>query len=147
MIPRGSGIGKGMAIRWLESAAMRAERAMAIVGVALLAACGRSERAPPPFFEIPPGPVATTGGNVPPAGAAAPGPPLFPSSNPSVQYFLPSHPGDVGRGASPVPRPDAATQPFYAAPPNLGPVTGYGPGGMAPIPGAPPNPPYPVGGR
>lgn len=30
----------------------------------------------------------------------------------------------------------------FAPPPNAGPVTGYGPGGMAPIPGAPINPPY-----
>ncbi len=30
----------------------------------------------------------------------------------------------------------------FAPPPNQGPVTGYGPGGMAPIPGAPQNPPY-----
>jgi hypothetical protein len=45
-----------------------------------------------------------------------------------------------------VPRRSAATEPFYPAPPNLGPVTGYGPGGMAQPPGAPPNPPYPPGG-
>jgi len=45
--------------------------------------------------------------------------------------------------------------PHYAAPtaspgqfspaPNPGPITGYGPGGMAPMPGAPPNPPYSYG--
>ncbi len=44
----------------------------------------------------------------------------------------------------------SAPPPSYAAPapgqfggpPNNGPVTGYGPGGMQPLPGAPPNPPY-----
>ena len=45
--------------------------------------------------------------------------------------------------------------PHYAAPTiapgqfaparNPGPVTGYGPGGMAPLPGAPANPPYSSG--
>jgi len=37
----------------------------------------------------------------------------------------------------------AATSPAQVAPPpNPGPVTGYGPGGMTPVPGAPQNPPY-----
>jgi hypothetical protein len=40
----------------------------------------------------------------------------------------------------------ATTSPGQFAPArNPGPVTGYGPGGMAPIPGAPPNPPYSYG--
>lgn len=34
----------------------------------------------------------------------------------------------------------------YAPAPNVGPTTGYGPGGMAPVPGAPANPPYSFGG-
>ena len=34
----------------------------------------------------------------------------------------------------------------FAPPPNQGPVTGYGPGGMGTPPGAPPNPPYSFGG-
>jgi hypothetical protein len=33
----------------------------------------------------------------------------------------------------------------FAPAPNRGPVTGYGPGGMAPLPGAPANPPYSSG--
>jgi len=33
----------------------------------------------------------------------------------------------------------------FAPPPNPGPITGYGPGGMAPVPGAPANPPYSFG--
>lgn len=116
-----------------------------LVLVALLAGCGAPERPPPPDFVIPPGPPPRASAPAAEPGAPAPGPvPREP--NPSVQYFLPSHPGDVGRGPTPVPRPAAATQPFYAAPPNLGPVTGYGTGGMAQPPGAPPNPPYPSGG-
>ena len=40
----------------------------------------------------------------------------------------------------------ATTSPGQFAPaPNPGPVTGYGPGGMAPVPGAPANPPYSYG--
>lgn len=33
----------------------------------------------------------------------------------------------------------------FAPAPNPGPITGYGPGGLAPMPGAPPNPPYSYG--
>jgi len=40
----------------------------------------------------------------------------------------------------------AAPSPGQFAPaPNPGPVTGYGPGGLAPVPGAPANPPYTFG--
>ena len=122
---------------------MRLKSALLLMAALLLTGCGTAERPPPPYFEIPPGP-ATTGRSAPApqGGAASVDGPLLPSSNPSVQYFLPSRAEDVGRAPEPVSRPPAATQPFYPAPPNLGPVTGYGPGGMAPIPGAPPNPPY-----
>jgi hypothetical protein len=42
--------------------------------------------------------------------------------------------------------PAAGTTPGqFAPPPNRGPVTGYGAGGMAPMPGAPANPPYSTG--
>ncbi|HYM02611.1 MAG TPA: hypothetical protein VET85_06665 [Stellaceae bacterium] len=44
-----------------------------------------------------------------------------------------------------MPRPSPVATPLPYAP-NLGPVTGYGTGGMALPPGAPPNPPYPPGG-
>ena len=82
-----------------------------------------------------------------PAEAGQPTRPLLEENRyPEVQTFLPSHPEDVGRGPAAVPRPGGAVQPFYAAPANVGPVTGYGPGGMALPPGAPPNPPYPAGG-
>ncbi len=106
-----------------------------------LVACGPPPRPPPPEFVIPPGPPPQP--SVTPAGAAPA--PAFPNPHPEVQLFLPGHPEDVGRGPAPVPRP-AASEPFYAAPSNPGPVTGYGPGGMASPPGAPLNPPYPAGG-
>lgn len=108
-----------------------------------LAACAPRERPPPPFFAIPPVPGITEPTDAA-AGASAVRPVLPPRAD--VQYFLPSHPEDVMRGPAPVPRPAASTTPFYAAPPNLGPVTGFGPGGMAQPPGAPPNAPYPPAG-
>lgn len=114
----------------------------------LLAACGMPPRPRPAYFVIPPGPPPQPGAAATdPAGAAlAPRPVIWPGANPAVQSFLPSHPEDVQRGPAPVPQPGAATEPFYAAPANPGPVTGYGSGGMAQPPGAPPNPPYPAGG-
>ena len=102
------------------------------------------ERPPPPYFDIPPAPALPESGTAPASGAAGVHPVLPPRAD--VPYFLPSHPEDVMRGPAPVPRPAANTTPFYAAPPNLGPVTGFGPGGMAQPPGAPLNPPYPAGG-
>ena len=108
-----------------------------------LASCGPPQRSPPPYFVIPAGPAPQA--RAAPVPAGAPGDlPLVPP-NPSVQYFLPSHPEDFEQSAAPVPRPSAPA-PFYAAPINPGPVTGYGPGGMALPPGSPPNPPYPAGG-
>ena len=40
----------------------------------------------------------------------------------------------------------ALPMPNYSPAANLGPVTGYGPGGMSAMPGAPANPPYSGGG-
>ncbi len=113
---------------------------MLLLGVA---ACAPRERPPPPSFAIPPVPATPDRAQVPP-GASAVRPVLPPRAD--VQYFLPGHPEDVMRGPAPVPRPAGNTAPFYAAPPNPGPVTGFGPGGMAQPPGAPPNPSYPAGG-
>ena len=114
-----------------------------LLAVMSIAACGGRERPPPPYFVIPPVPAMSESGSTAP-GASAVRPVLAPRAD--VQYFLPSHPEDVMRGPAPVPRPAANTTPFYAAPPNLGPVTGFGPGGMAQPPGAPLNPPYPARG-
>lgn len=118
-------------------------RRVAVTMLLALAACAPRERPPPPFFAIPPVPGITEPTDAA-AGASAVRPVLPPRAD--VQYFLPSHPEDVMRGPAPVPRPAASTTPFYAAPPNLGPVTGFGPGGMAQPPGAPPNAPYPPAG-
>jgi hypothetical protein len=106
-----------------------------------LAACGPRERPPPPYFEIPPEPLVT------PSPDPAGGVPLpFPNRNPEVQYFLPGpSPDELTRGPAPVQEPGRSATPLYT-PPYSGPVTGYGPGGMAQPPGAPPNPPYPPGG-
>jgi hypothetical protein len=72
-------------------------------------------------------------------------PMAVPPTLPGVPPILPSiyserpPPGLPSRsGAS------AAPGQFSPAP-NSGPVTGYGPGGMAPMPGAPANPPYSYG--
>jgi hypothetical protein len=64
-----------------------------------------------------------------------------PPTLPDVPPLLP------GRPAPGLPHYSAPTaSPGQFAPaPNPGPVTGYGPGGMAPIPGAPANPPYSYG--
>ena len=123
---------------------MRVDRAVGVLALLLLCGCGARERPPPPYFVIPPGPAAGRGAT--PAADPSSRLVITPSPNPEVQSFLPRHPEDVERGPEPVPRPGAATTAFYAAPPNLGPVTGYGPGGMAQPPGAPLNPPYPPGG-
>ena len=108
-----------------------------------LAGCAVRERPPAPYFAIPPAPAISEPATAP-TGASAVRPVVPPRAD--VQYFLPGHPEDVTRGPAPVPRPAANTTPFYAAPANQGPVTGFGPGGMALPPGAPPNPPYPPGG-
>ncbi len=68
----------------------------------------------PPAVSIPPGLAAATS----PVSPLPPRPPAYPLAAPSVPL------GQIG------------------AAPNPGPVTGYGLGGMARIPGAPANPPY-----
>ena len=108
----------------------------------LLTGCGSPDASSPPYFVIPPGPAAE---DSPGQGAPAPRMPL-PTPNPEVQQFLPGpSPEELGRGPAPVQEPGRSATPFYT-PPYSGPVTGYGPGGMAQPPGAPPNPPYSPGG-
>ena len=126
---------------------MRPLRDLALLApiLLLLPACGAPQAPPPPYYAIPSGPspqrTAAQPGGIPSVSKN------LPRNNPEVQYFPPPpDESEFGRGPTPVPRPGANDQPFYTPPPNLGPVTGYGPGGMAEPPGAPPNPPYPRGG-
>lgn len=124
-------------MRWLP--------ALALVMPFLLLGCGGPRPSPPPYYVIPPGPPPqkTTAA---PSGipSSRPTPPM---NNPSVQYFPPPpDQSEYGRGPTPVPRPAANSQPFFTQPPNIGPITGYGPGGMAAPPGSPLSPPYPPGG-
>jgi hypothetical protein len=114
-----------------------------LIGLAVTA-CEPPARPAPPYFAIPPGPAALATSAAPAEDRLAMRP-LLNNPNPEMQYFLPSHPGDVERGPTPVPQAGPSAGPFYT-PPYSGPVTGYGPGGMAQPPGAPPNPPYGPGG-
>jgi hypothetical protein len=119
--------------------------AVILVASLLLAGCGSSERPPPPYFVIPPGPSAAAAGEaLSPEHGGLPGRVIVPS--PEVQRFLsgPS-PDEFMRGPTPVPQPSRSAGPYYTPQPS-GPVTGYGPGGLAQPPGAPPNPPYPSRG-
>ena len=124
-----------------DIAGMRGRLALLLTSV--VAACGPSARPPPPYFVIP-------AAAAPPAATAAPAegaPAVRPVTrdNPELQYFLPSRPDEVQRAPAAVPEPSRSAGPFYT-PPYSGPITGYGPGGMAQPPGAPPNPPYPPSG-
>jgi hypothetical protein len=76
-------------------------------------------------------PSSTTGGQpISPPPTLPDVPPLLPSTPP------PGLPRSTGAPSSPG---------QFAPAPNPGPVTGYGPGGLAPVPGAPANPPYSYG--
>jgi len=105
----------------------------------LMSGCASPERAPPalpPLF---------------PASSAVPTETDSASSAVRDGIVFPDIPSDASR-LSPVsplpPRPPLypLTPPSVYAPvgaaPNLGPITGYGPGGMGHVPGSPPNPPY-----
>ena len=81
--------------------------------------------------------------STPPGGQpiARPTPvPDVPSVGPDI--YSSSPPPGVQKTAPPPSPPPVQ----YAPAPNAGPTTGYGPGGMAPVPGAPANPPYSFGG-
>lgn len=67
-------------------------------------------------------------------------PMALPTPVPDVPSVRPSAPVD-GLANTPAPM-----SPYYAPAANVGPVTGYGPGGMGAMPGAPANPPYSSGG-
>ena len=118
--------------------------ALVLLSGLLLACCGPRERPPPPDIVIPAAPQSAK--REAPRGdhGGLPGPVIIPY--PEVQRFLPGpSPEELQRGPAPVPQPSPSAAPIYTPPPS-GPVTGYGPGGLAQPPGAPPNPPYPAGG-
>jgi hypothetical protein len=107
----------------------------------LVFGCASPERAPPaalpPLF---PAPAATSSGVDSAAPAVRDGI-VFPD--------IPSEAASRLSTVSPLPpRPPLylLTPPSVSAPvgaaTNLGPITGYGPGGMGHVPGSPPNPPY-----
>jgi hypothetical protein len=97
--------------------------------VLLLVSCGAADPDKPPIAL----PASQS-----PAGTGA----IFPETEPGAAASratvspLPPRPP-----LYPLPAPVVPEGPIGAAP-NPGPVTGYGPGGMGRIPGAPANPPY-----
>jgi hypothetical protein len=144
MIPRKKCLGKDDGAAGDNDIPVMRRRPLMLLAGLLLAGCGAPERPPPPFFVIPAGPAPSAGDAPPVERGGLPGPVIVPL--PEVQRFLPGpSPDEFGRSAAPVPEPGRSAGPFYTPPPS-GPITGYGPGGMAQPPGAPPNPPYPPGG-
>jgi len=85
-------------------------------------------------------PLAATAAVVPVADVETGEPMALPTPVPDVPSVRPSAPVS-GLANAPAPMP-----PRYAPAANVGPVTGYGPGGMGVMPGAPANPPYSSGG-
>jgi hypothetical protein len=113
-----------------------------LVAIALLVSgCGNGEPVPaalpPPVVRVP---------------ASAPYVADSPPAAIQCDLVLPDIPSDAASRLSTVsplpPRPPLyrLTPPSVSAPvgaaPNVGPITGYGPGGMGHVPGSPPNPPY-----
>ena len=95
---------------------------------------------PPLSPEIPVSPkVETRQNSEPQTTGGVPGLPPPPLGvPPSLSPFTRTPPPEpLPPPAFPAPAPGQ-----FGGPSNNGPVTGYGPGGMQPVPGAPPNPPY-----
>jgi len=122
---------------------MRQKFAFLIAIALLVSACAADEPAPPPPAALPP---------LVRAPAAAPSEPASAPSDYRTGIVVPDIPSGVSSHVSTV-SPLPARAPLYqmAAPsvsapvgaaPNLGPVTGYGTGGIGTIPGSPANPPY-----
>jgi hypothetical protein len=85
--------------------------------------------------------MATEAATVLPVADIETGEPMaIPTPVPDVPSVRPSQSFD---GLANAPAPES---PHYAPAANFGPVTGYGPGGMGAMPGAPANPPYSGGG-
>lgn len=95
-----------------------------------------------PVLNAPP-PLAGTHGKASSGGepGALPTPvPDVPPAKPSAYPY--NSPASKPSPSATAPAPSGQ----YAPPPNRGPVTGYGPGGMGTAPGSPANPPYSFGG-
>jgi hypothetical protein len=111
--------------------------------VLLVSACAADEKTSAPPAALPP---------IVRAPAVAPAEPASTPSEYRQGIVVPDIPSGVSSHVSTVsPLPPRAplypmTAPSVSAPvgaaPNLGPVTGYGPGGLGTIPGSPANPPY-----
>lgn len=82
-------------------------------------------------------------GETPSGGQPMAVPPTLPDVPPTLPSIYSQKPPP---GLPPPPSGAPASPGQFAPQPNQGPVTGYGPGGMAPAPGAPANPPYSYGG-
>lgn len=90
-----------------------------------------------------------------PGGTTAPPPRISPVQQPQAHPVpvpeVPEPPPDIYSSrpppglATPAPLNPVPTG-QYSPPPAPSPVTNYGPGGIAPVPGAPANPPYSTGG-
>jgi len=104
--------------------------------LALLGACAAPEHRQLPADYLPPPPALSLTTTAP---AEPTQHPIIPEI-PTLAPLPPSLPTPV---FTPTP---AVPQGQFSPPPNPGPITHYGPGGMAEPPGAPLNPPYPPGG-
>ena len=105
-----------------------------------LAACASADPGPPSYV-IPPGPPVQANA----ISGDREDPDLL-RSNLSTQQIShsmlpPAGASEYGRGPAATYTPQAMPHTEYVAP-NPSPITGYGPGGMMPMPGAPANPPY-----
>jgi len=98
---------------------MRWRSASVLLMALAVAACEPPARPLAPYFVIPPGPAAPAKSEAPAEDRLAVRP-LLNQSNPDVQYFLPSHPGDVERGPAPGPGCGTGAGPRSTSPGWLG---------------------------
>ena len=90
---------------------------------------------------------STIPGTVDGAGAAGNGENVLPTLVPDVPKVKPPTYPYNQPPSPPNPTTSApASTGKFSPPPNQGPVTGYGAGGMGTVPGSPANPPYSFGG-
>jgi hypothetical protein len=112
------------------------ETAAVVIAALLLAGCGspRQDQVQPLPAPVSSAPAAKpSAGDDPPANIpfleVPPVPPLLHGGSQTPEPFV-YRPAPTAPSGS------------FGLPTNPGPVTGYGPGGMAQPPGAPPNPPF-----